>query len=218
MRWNRPVLGPPLRLPRPGLVLRRHPRAWWAVVACGALAAGVVAARYTAGVEAVRAGWGRTVPVVVATEPVPAGGLLAGRTTVEQRPLASVPDEAVDHLPAEARAAHPLTRGQVLTHRSLAGGRLSAVAARLPSGSRAVAIPTEPGLTPPLSVGDRVDVLVTVAADLAGDGPPGFVLVPDAVVVDVAEPAVTVAVPAADAPRLAVALGTGAVSLALTGR
>jgi hypothetical protein len=73
----------------------------------------------------------------------------------------------------------------------------------------------EPGTTPPLAVGDRVDVLVALPAEAADGGPPGFALATDVVVVDVTEAAVTVAVPRAAAPRLAVAFGQGAVTLAL---
>ena len=81
-----------------------------------------------------------------------------------------------------------------------------------------MAVPVEAGTTPPLVVGDRVDVLVAVAPEAAGGGAPGFVLAEAVLVVDVAEQAVTVAVPRDVAPRLAVAFGHGAVSLALVGR
>ena len=59
--------------------------------------------------------------------------------------------------------------------------------------------------------------MVAVAPEAAGDGPPGFVVAPDALVVAVDEAAVTVAVSRAEAPRIAVALGQGAVTLALIG-
>jgi hypothetical protein len=83
-------------------------------------------------------------------------------------------------------------------------------------GTRGIAIPVEPGTAPPLSPGDRVDVRVARSAEVAGDGPPGFTLATAAPVVDVGDAAVTVAVRADDAPRVAVALGAGAVTLALT--
>jgi hypothetical protein len=80
-----------------------------------------------------------------------------------------------------------------------------------------VAVPVEPGLAPPLLVGDRVDVMVALAPELAGDGPPGFVVAADALVVAVDDAAVTIAVRASAAPRIGVALGQGAVTLALLG-
>jgi hypothetical protein len=80
------------------------------------------------------------------------------------------------------------------------------------------------GGAPPLAVGDLVDVLAVMpGAGLAGPGSdgagqePAFALVERAAVVDVADDAVTVAVPGGDAPRVAWALSNGAVVLALGG-
>ena len=80
-----------------------------------------------------------------------------------------------------------------------------------------MAVPVEPGLVPALVVGDHVDVLVALASEAAGDGPPGFALATEVVVVDVDDAAITIAVPVDIAPRLAVAFGAGAVTLALAG-
>src|SRR3546814_7635655 len=107
--------------------------------------------------------------------------------------------------------------GEVLVGERLAPVGVHVLAATLPTGTRAVAIPVEPGLAPPLQVGDVVDVLVALAPESAGSGPPGFVLAPSVLVVDVGEHAVAVAVERDDAPRVAVALGRGAVTLALVG-
>ena len=92
-------------------------------------------------------------------------------------------------------------------------------AALLPPGSRALAVPIGPG-TPPLLVGDRVDLLSThdpllfdpAAANAAGD-----IVVAGALVIDVSEGAVTVAVDPDDAPAVAFAVAQGAVTLALAG-
>jgi hypothetical protein len=78
-----------------------------------------------------------------------------------------------------------------------------------------VALPADPSVTPPLEAGDRVDVLVSVDPT-AVSGAPTFVLAPGALVLDVGELAVTVAVPASDAPRVAFAAASGSVALALT--
>jgi hypothetical protein len=112
----------------------------------------------------------------------------------------------------------------------LAPAGLVGAAALVPAGERAVAVPTGPAPTPPLVVGDRVDVLAVLPAapaPEAGDRPrgvgapgvsdPAFALVEQAAVVDVADGVVTVAVPEADAPRVAWALGHGSVVLALAG-
>ena len=113
--------------------------------------------------------------------------------------------------------ATPVFAGDVVRQERLATMALSEVAARLPAGTRALAVPVEPGAAPALSVGDRVDVVVALSPDAAGGGPAGFVLTSAAPVVDVAESAVTLAVDRDVAPRLAVALGAGAVTLALVG-
>ena len=116
----------------------------------------------------------------------------------------------------DVRLAEPVYAGEIVREERLAPEGLSAVAARLPPASRAMAIPVEPGTVPALVLGDRVDVLVALAPEAAGEGPPGFALATDVLVVDVSAAAVTVAVPADTAPRIAVALGAGAVTLALT--
>ena len=122
-------------------------------------------------------------------------------------------------LPAtgDGRLAEAVYEGEAIRAERLAAHALSAVAARLPAGTRAMAIPMEAGLVPALTIGDRVDVLVAVPAEAAAGGPPGFALAEAALVVDVTEQAVTVALPRDLAPRLAVAFGHGAVSLALVG-
>ena len=141
----------------------------------------------------------------------------AGNTRHEDHPAPLVPGGALTALPDAGRVGEPVYEGEVLREERLAPAGRSEVAARLASGTRAVAIPVEPGTTPPLAVGDRVDVLVALPAEAADGGPPGFALATDVVVVDITDAAVTVAVPRAVAPRLAVAFGQGAVTLALVG-
>jgi Flp pilus assembly protein CpaB len=213
-----PIRRPPRWRTSPLLALRRHPRLWWVVTGTGAVAVGLLVASVVASAEARRSEWGTTVPVVVVARSVGAGdAVTAGDVTVTSRPVALVPPSALHEVPVDAVAATDLVEGEVLVAERLLEGDLSPTAARLPPGTRAVAIPAEPGLTPPLSVGDRVDVLVALAGDEGGGGPPGFALAAGALVVAVDEHAVTVAVPRGDAPRVAVALSAGAVSLALVG-
>ena len=202
----------------PVLALRRQPRLWWALTIATALAMGWVVSSIVAGAEEVRRSWGDTEPVVVAHHDIAAGAPVDDADVeVVARPRAVVPDGALDSLPAGQVASSPIAAGEVVVASRLAPLGLRGVAATLPPGTRAVAIPIEAGLAPPLAVGDRVDVLVALAPEAAGDGPPGFVVTADALVVAVGDAAVTVAVPAAAAPRVAVALGQGAVSLALVG-
>ena len=204
--------------PRLGLHLRRHPRLWWVVVLGCALTAGSITSSLAGQAHRAQAAWGDTVTVVVARHDL-APGTPVGTSDVEvvERPLATVPDAALRALPDDAVARTAVFAGEVLVRGRLAPTGLGGVAATLPPGTRAVAIPRDPATAPPVRVGDRVDVLVALPPEAAGGGPPGFAVATDALVVAVAEAAITVAVERAAAPRVAVALGQGAVTLSLIG-
>jgi len=200
------------------LALRRRPRHRQALVLALAVLCGIAVLGTVRRAEDAAARWGRSVSVLVATRDLGAGDRLdATNTRLDQHPDPLVVDGALTALPDDTRLAEAVYAGEVVRTERLAGEALSAVAARLPPGTRAVAIPVDPGSGPPVATGDRVDVLVALAPEEAGAGPPGFALAPDALVVDVADAAVTVAVPVDTAPRIAVALGRGAVTLALRG-
>jgi pilus assembly protein CpaB len=200
------------------LALRRRPRHRRAVVVVLALGCGLAVRGTVQRAEDAVAAWGAPVPVLVATRDVAPGERLdAGNTTIEHHPAPLVGDGALGAVPRGARLAEAVYAGEVVREERLAPAGLSAVAARLPERTRAVAIPIEPGGAPTLVIGDRVDVLVALPAEAAGDGPPGFALATDVLVVEVSDAAVTVAVPTDTAPRVAVALGAGAVTLALGG-
>lgn len=214
---RRPPIGLRSRF-RPGLVLRRQPRLWWLVVASAALAAGWSVSSAVAGAERSRAAWGATRSVLVVQRARHTGEeLRPGDVVLVERPRATVPASALDALPKGSTLRGDVVKGEVVVAERLADATLSRVAARLPTGTRAVAIPIEVGSAPPLAVGDHVDVLVALPEETAGSGPPGFALTDGALVVSVDEAAVTVAVPREVAPRVAVALGQGAVTLALVG-
>ena len=201
----------------PLLALRRRPRHRRVLVALLALACGTLVANVVQGAEDAAAAWGDRVPVLVATRDLGAGERLdAGNTRLEEQPAPLVPEGALKQLPDGRRLSAPVFAGEVLRAERLAPAGRSPVAARLPDGTVAVAVPVEPGLVPPLVVGDHVDVLVSLAPEAAGEGPPGFALAVDVPVVHVQDTAVTIAVDALTAPRLAVAFGAGAVTLALT--
>lgn len=203
---------------RPALALRRHPRLWWACVGLLAVTAGAVVAAAAGSADEARASWGETRQVVVLARDLPAGHRLdGGDVRLEDRPVTVLPEGALTEVPAGGTLAAAVVSGEVLVEGRLAPAGLSRLAASLPPGTRAVAVPVEPGFAPPLEVGDAVDLLVTVSPEAAGDGPPGFVLAHAASVVAVDDAAVTVAVPPDIAPKVAVALSAGAVTLALTG-
>ena len=200
--------------------LRRHPRVWWGFAATAAIGAGALTASMVAAAEDARESWGPGQPVLVAVADVDAGDeITPDLVELDHRPAGTVPSSALRTLPDGAVAAAGIVAGEVVVGSRLTGGNLSAVAARIPAGRRAVAIPNEPGVTPPLSPGDRVDVIAVVpSADDGGGRPPGFALTTGALVVEITDAAITVAVPRDVVPRVSVALGAGVVTLALVGR
>lgn len=101
----------------------------------------------------------------------------------------------------------------------VAVGDLVDVLAVLPLGSGLdIANGTDPPDDSALDDSTADDYTAEASTPTGGDGgAPAFALVAGATVVDVAEQAVTVAVPEPDAPRVAWALSNGAVVLALAG-
>ena len=152
--------------------------------------------------------WGRLEPVLVATDDIAAGDAIEGRVERRLLPAGLLPDGAVRDLPDGARATAAVHAGEALHRRRISG------ASGLPPGTRGVAVPAPPGL--PLRSGDLVDVLATFDPDVAGDEPT-FPVAERAVVLALADDAVTVAVPADDASRVVYALTTGVVTVVLTG-
>jgi Flp pilus assembly protein CpaB len=196
-------------------------------VAVGLLAAatGLVVTSLVASAEAARDRWGRTRPVVVATRDLSPGDTIeVSDVEVRTLPEAAAGSTALREAPTGAVVSQPVVAGEALVGQRLAPDGLSGVAALVPAGQRAVAVPLGPMGAPPLSIGDLVDVLAVVpvaaggVADAGADtGEPAFPLAEDAMVVDVGEQSVSVAVPDVDAPRLAWTLTNGSVVLALAG-
>ena len=210
----------PFRVPHRldvALALRRRPRYRRALVILLSALCGIAVMGVVQRAEQAAAAWGTSVPVLVATRDLTPGDRLdAGNTRVEPHPAPLVPDGVLSALPDDRRIAEAVLAGEVVRVERLAPTGLSTVAARLPRGTVAMAVPVEPGSVPTLVLGDRVDVLVALAPEAVGGGPPGFALATEVLVVAVGDEAVTIAVPADTAPRLAVAFGAGAVTLALT--
>lgn len=192
-----------------------------------ALVTGLVVMSLVASAEAARDRWGRARPVAVATRDLAPGDVIDGSTIdVRRLPEAAVSPGALAEPPTGSVVRQPVLTGEALVAERLAPQGLTGVAALVPAGHRAVAVPLGPMAAPPLAVGDLVDVLavVAVASEEPPDGlggrraaEPSFPLVEAAVVVDVGEQSISVAVPEPDAPRVAWALTNGSVVLALSG-
>lgn len=195
--------------------LVRRPPTRLVVAVAVALVCGAVVLRVTERAEAAAARYGTTSTVWVASADLPPGARIgAGDVAAEARPAAFIPAGAVDDDPTGRRVAHRVSAGEVVAEHRLAGGDRRGVAALVPEGWRAVAVPAVDG-TLPVVVGQRVDV---VAASDAEAGPVGTVVARDGIVVHVADDSTTtVAVEGGDAPRVVAALAGGYVALALVG-
>jgi Flp pilus assembly protein CpaB len=194
-----------------------------AVVLGLAILTGLVVVSLVSSAEAARQRWGRARPVAVATRDLAPGDLVDGSAVeVRRLPEAAVAPQALAEPPSGSMVRQPVAAGEPFVPERLAPQGLTGVAALVPAGHRAVAIPIGPLAAPPLTVGDLVDVLAVVPA-LVEEQPrqredqPSFALVEAAVVVDVGEQSITVAVPEAAAPRVAWVLTNGSVVLALAG-
>jgi Flp pilus assembly protein CpaB len=201
-----PARFPILRPPPPRLVA--------AVVL--AVVVGVVVHRTTAEAAAVTARLGRTVTVAVALRAVDAGDLLEpGDVSMQPRPAAHLPEGAVIDDPTGVTVRQSLGPGEVVVQSRLAGAGREGPAALVPEGWRAVSVPV---IDAPLPArpGDRVDVVAAFDPTLV-ERDPSLVVAADGVVVDVADEAVTVAVPRSRLTQVAFALANGIVSLALVG-
>ena len=191
---------------RPRRLLRR-PIPWWVAAVALTIVTTVTVGRATAEATAERARWGDERTVVVALEDHDPGDRL--RAEVRAMPAAVVPDGALREVPPGATAVTSLAAGEIVLARRVAPDGLSIVAARLPEGTRGVAVPH--GIAPlPVEVGDAVDVLASFESET-------ITVATDALVVDVGEDAVTVAVDEDDAAGVAYAVTAGVVTLALSG-
>jgi pilus assembly protein CpaB len=197
--------------------LARSPLVYWVtVVALACLTASTVSRLVgRAGAQAAR--FGHLQQVVTAAAPLETGAVVrAGDVTVRSVPAAFLPEGALRS--ASAAIGHtvvvPLFRGAAVVAANLAPDGLSGIAALLPAGTRAVAVPTGAGSVA-LRRGDRVDVLATFDPPPAGEDPT-FAVAEAALVVDVGPEAAAVAVAPDEATRVAYALAAGRVTLTVT--
>lgn len=199
--------------------LRRRPLLFWSLAGTLALVTGVTISGLAgeAASQAERLGGLREVPV--AARAIDAGAVLSpGDVAVRRLPAMSVPSGPLARSPAGHATVVPLAPGEVLLESKLAPWGLQGAAALLPPGQRALAVPTGKGALT-LRRGQRVDVLVTFEAAEGGAEArtePTFPVASAALVLEVGEEAVTVAVSPAEAPRVAFAVARGTVTLALT--
>lgn len=162
--------------------------------------------------EQAAAALGATVPVLVSTRPIAAGAVLdASAARVVMLPPSLVPVGALGELSelgAGPRTRVELTEGEVLIAGRLTSDAASPIAASLPPGSAAIALPVDPTSTP-LGAGDVVDVFAAVPSI---DFEVGRVATGAAVISAGTERAV-IAVHAADVRRTATAVLSGPVSV-----
>ena len=206
-------------------LVRRLPIVYWVGALALVLCTGLAMARVVGGAQTAAAQFGTLRPVPVAAHAVPVGTSLdASDVRMRTLPRAVIPRGAVASTAGAVVgrvALVPLSEGEVVTAAKVAPTGLTGIAALLTDDARALAIPTTAG-TPPLHPGDHVDLLASFdvdrqPGDSAGkESPPTFPVAKHATVLDVGHQAVTVAVTADEAPRLAYALTHGAITLALT--
>ncbi len=190
------------------LRIRRRPVLYWALTGALALVTALVVSSTVAAAREARAGYGTTRSVVVATHDIAPGATIEpGDTTLEERPLAVIPSGALTETPVAQVASAAILEGEPVVESRVAGHGM------IPEGSIGIAVPLD-AETLALAVGDRVEVLATFDPDTI-DGNPTIVVAPLAIVVDVRDASVTLSLPQADGERVAFALSTAAVTVAL---
>lgn len=191
------------------LVLRRLRLARWAL----ALVTGVVASLWLTGVaadaERARERWSATGAVWVLAVDLPSGTELETAHVVRRTlPEIAIPPSALSPSTADSPAGRRLRvdghRGEILLIPRLAPVGASAVAARLPDGTRGVAVTTDED--EPFAVGDRADLFDLLTSRRISEA---------ALVVDVAPGTTTFAVTVEQTNVVVEALGAGGIVAAL---
>ena len=207
-----------------------------AVVVVAAVVTGLTVSTVVRSAEQTRSRWADTRQVAVANHDLAPGDVVdAGAVSLREVPTAAVAGAAAATLPLGAVVRYPIAAGEPVIGTRLAPEGLTGVAALVPEGHRAVSIPAGPAGMPPAQAGDRVDIIALTptspdidpesestegAPDDSANIPtsaPAATLVDHALVVDVSDTAVTVAVPAVLAPAVAYGAAQGLVVLTLVG-
>ncbi|MCU1460700.1 MAG: hypothetical protein JWO37_775 [Acidimicrobiales bacterium] len=198
------------------LRLRRAVRSsftFWSAMLALAAVTGLAVAGALGAARAAEARWGTTRAVVVAVRAIAAGDQIgAGDLTTRAEPAGLVPPGAVrsTEVAVGRVAVVALFPGQIVLAGHVGAGGVQGAAALVPVGRRAIAVPAESATTRARR-GDLVDVLA-VPPSGSGDA---VVVASGALVVDVAESSVTVAVSPVEARRVAAAIARGAVAIAV---
>ncbi len=194
---------------------RHHPWLFWLFAVSLALLTGLTVARLLSEAASRAERLGGLRDVRVTTRSIAAGQrLTVGDVAVRRLPAALLPEAPVAASPAGHTTLVPLASGEVVLEAKLAPWGVEGVAALLPPGRRALAVPvTNGGLA--LRRGNQVDVLATFET-AEGDTEPTFAVASSAQVLEVGEESVTVAVTPEEAARVALALSRGTVTLAAT--
>jgi len=198
--------------------LRYHPAARWLALAVLVALAVTVVHRTTAGAADERQQWGATRTIAVARHRIAMGTAIeTGDVEPRSWPNAVVPEGAMDVVPTGRTATATIEAGEAVLATRLAPDGVHGVAALVPAGWRALAVPVAPTVLT-LAIGDHVDLIA--GFDVSGasnhtDRSPSLVVARDAIVVAVDEQRVTVAVPDGDAERVAFAIVAGTVVPAL---
>ncbi|MDQ2825496.1 MAG: SAF domain-containing protein, partial [Actinomycetota bacterium] len=125
--------------------LARSPLVYWATVVALALLTATTVSGLVGRAGAQAARFGHLRPVVTAAGPLDVGAVVrAGDVVVRSVPAAFLPDGALHSASAAVgrTVVVPLFRGAAVVAANLAPDGLSGIAALLPSGTRAVAVPT----------------------------------------------------------------------------
>lgn len=195
--------------------LRRRPWLFWSFAVALALLTGFTVAHILSEAASRAERLGGLREVRVAARPVDAGRVLtAADVAVRRLPAAVLPEGAVAASPYGHTALVPLAPGEVLLEAKLAPWGVEGVAALVPQGRRALAVPAGKGGLA-LHRGNHVDVLATFDT-IEENTEPTFPVASSAQVLDVGEESVTVAVTAEEAARVALATARGTVTLAAT--
>lgn len=181
-------------------VLARRPWLYWATVLVLAAGLALVATTAVADVEEARLAWGSSRAVVVATVDLAPGDALTGRTEVRRHPAPMVPATAIGDAAPNAVVRQHVAAGEVLVDLDVSAGRLPI--ALIPPGWRGV--PIAEAVPSGASVGDRV-------AATSG----GVLLAEEGTVVGRLDQTLVVAVPATEAPAVAMAAASGELTLLL---
>ena len=186
------------------LLFARRPWLYWAVVGVVCVVVTMAVTGMVRHATASARSLGPLVSVPVAARPLALGAAVGDEDVSWRRlPAGVLPAEPVVDEPVGRTVVVPVVVGEVLLTSKFAPAGLSGVAALLPAGARALAVPVA-AANPSVQRGDRVDLLAE-----------SEVIAADAVVLDVNTDVVTVAVVADEAPRVAHALSTGVVMLSL---